>query len=71
MMTSEPQPTGGFWPTPHGFGTDGHGNELSMAVRVAEGLSQSQTAQAMGVSQKMIEQHIAAAIRRLTERLRA
>lgn len=36
-----------------------------------EGLSQAQTAQAMGVSQKMIEQHIAAAIRRLTERLRA
>jgi len=35
-----------------------------------EGLSQAQTAQAMGVSQKMIEQHIAAAIRRLAERLR-
>jgi RNA polymerase sigma factor (sigma-70 family) len=35
-----------------------------------EGLSQAQTAQEMGVSQKMIEQHIAAAIRRLAERLR-
>jgi len=35
-----------------------------------EGLSQAQAAQAMGVSQKMIEQHVAAAIRRLTERLR-
>jgi RNA polymerase sigma factor (sigma-70 family) len=34
-----------------------------------DGMSQAQTAQAMGVSQKMIEQHIAAAIRRLTERL--
>jgi len=36
-----------------------------------EGMSQAQTAQAMGVSQKMIEQHVAAAIRRLAERLRA
>ncbi|WP_293453151.1 RNA polymerase sigma factor [Phenylobacterium sp.] len=35
-----------------------------------EGLSQAQTAQAMGVSTKMIEQHIAAAVRRLSERLR-
>lgn len=34
-----------------------------------EGLSQAQTAVAMGVSQKMIEQHVAAAIRRLAERL--
>lgn len=34
-----------------------------------EGRSQAQTAEAMGVSQKMIEQHIAAAVRRLTERL--
>jgi len=35
-----------------------------------DGLSQAQTAAAMGVSQKMIEQHIATAIRRLAERLR-
>jgi RNA polymerase sigma-70 factor (ECF subfamily) len=36
-----------------------------------EGLSQAQTAQAMGVSVKMVEQHIAAAIKNLTQRLRA
>jgi RNA polymerase sigma factor (sigma-70 family) len=36
-----------------------------------EGLSQAQTAEAMGVSRKMIEQHIQAAVRRLTERLRS
>jgi RNA polymerase sigma-70 factor (ECF subfamily) len=36
-----------------------------------EGLSQAQTAQAMGVSTKMIEQHIAAAIRNLSQRLRS
>lgn len=36
-----------------------------------EGLSQAQTAQAMGVSVKMIEQHIQAAIRRLSQLLRA
>ena len=36
-----------------------------------DGLSQAQTAQAMGVSVKMVEQHVAAAIRRLTERLRS
>jgi len=36
-----------------------------------EGMSQAQTAQAMGVSVKMIEQHIAGAIRRLSERLRS
>ena len=36
-----------------------------------EGQSQAQTAQAMGVSVKMIEQHIAAAIKRLAERLRS
>jgi RNA polymerase sigma-70 factor (ECF subfamily) len=36
-----------------------------------EGMSQAQTAQAMGVSVKMIEQHIQAAIRRLAERLRS
>ena len=35
-----------------------------------EGLSQAQTAQAMGVSRKMIEQHIQAAVRRLTQSLR-
>jgi RNA polymerase sigma-70 factor (ECF subfamily) len=35
-----------------------------------EGLSQAETARAMGVSTKMIEQHIAAAVRRLSERLR-
>lgn len=35
-----------------------------------EGLSQAQTAQAMGVSVKMIEQHIQAAIRHLAQRLR-
>lgn len=38
-----------FWPTPHGIsggapdgGYDGHGNELSMAVRVVEGVSDSE-----------------------------
>ena len=36
-----------------------------------EGMSQAQTAQAMGVSVKMIEQHIAAAIRNLSQRLRS
>ena len=36
-----------------------------------EGQSQAVTAQAMGVSTKMIEQHIAAAIKRLAERLRS
>jgi RNA polymerase sigma factor (sigma-70 family) len=36
-----------------------------------EGRSQAETAQAMGVSQKMIEQHIAAAVRKLAERLRS
>jgi RNA polymerase sigma factor (sigma-70 family) len=35
-----------------------------------EGLSQAHTAQAMGVSTKMVEQHIQAAIRHLTQRLR-
>jgi len=35
-----------------------------------EGLSQAQTAQAMGVSVKMVEQHIQAAIRNLSQRLR-
>jgi RNA polymerase sigma factor (sigma-70 family) len=35
-----------------------------------EGMSQAEAAQAMGVSRKMIEQHVAAAIRRLAERLR-
>lgn len=36
-----------------------------------EGLSQAQTAQAMGVSVKMVEQHIQAAIRNLAQRLRS
>ncbi len=36
-----------------------------------EGMSQAQTAQAMGVSVKMIEQHIAAAVRQLAQRLRS
>jgi RNA polymerase sigma factor (sigma-70 family) len=36
-----------------------------------EGLSQAETAQAMGVSRKMIEQHIQAAIRHLVQKLRA
>jgi len=36
-----------------------------------QGMSQAQTAQAMGVSVKMVEQHIAGAIRRLAERLRS
>jgi RNA polymerase sigma factor (sigma-70 family) len=36
-----------------------------------EGMSQAQTAQAMGVSVKMIEQHIQAAIRHLSQRLRS
>jgi RNA polymerase sigma-70 factor (ECF subfamily) len=35
-----------------------------------EGMSQAQTAQAMGVSTKMVEQHIQAAVRHLTQRLR-
>ena len=35
-----------------------------------EGKSQAETAQAMGVSRKMVEAHIAAAIRHLTARLR-
>jgi RNA polymerase sigma-70 factor (ECF subfamily) len=35
-----------------------------------EGMSQAQTAQAMGVSIKMVEQHIQAAVRHLTLRLR-
>lgn len=35
-----------------------------------EGLSQKETAQAMGVSVKMIEQHIQAAVRQLSARLR-
>lgn len=35
-----------------------------------EGLSQAETAQAMGVSRKMIEQHIQAAVRHLSQRLR-
>jgi RNA polymerase sigma-70 factor (ECF subfamily) len=34
-----------------------------------EGLSQAQTAETMGVSRKMIEQHIQAAVRHLTQRL--
>jgi hypothetical protein len=29
------------WPTPHGFGMDGHGSELSVAVGVAQGISRS------------------------------
>jgi RNA polymerase sigma factor (sigma-70 family) len=36
-----------------------------------EGRSQRETAEAMGVSVKMIEQHIAAAIKRLADRLRS
>ena len=36
-----------------------------------EGKSQAETAEAMGVSRKMIEQHIAMAIRRLAERLQS
>lgn len=36
-----------------------------------EGLSQAQTAQAMGISTKMVEQHISAAIRHLSQRLRS
>ena len=35
-----------------------------------KGLTQAQTAQAMGVSVKMVEQHIQAAVRNLTRRLR-
>ena len=35
-----------------------------------EGMSQAETAKAMGVSVKMIEQHIQAAMRHLTQRLR-
>lgn len=36
-----------------------------------EGRSQAQTAEVMGVSQKMVEQHISMAMRRLTARLRS
>jgi RNA polymerase sigma factor (sigma-70 family) len=36
-----------------------------------EGMSQAQTAQAMGVSVKMVEAHIAAAIKQLAQRLRS
>lgn len=36
-----------------------------------EGRSQAETAQAMGVSVKMVEQHIAAAIKNLAQRLRS
>lgn len=36
-----------------------------------EGLTQAKTAEVMGVSQKMIEHHIQAAIKRLSERLRS
>ena len=36
-----------------------------------EGLTQARTAEMMGVSQKMVEHHIQAAIRKLTERLRS
>ncbi|HEY3949263.1 RNA polymerase sigma factor [Phenylobacterium sp.] len=35
-----------------------------------EGLTQAKTAEAMGISQKMVEHHIQAAIRKLAERLR-
>ena len=31
-----------MWPTPHGMGPDGHGSELSQAVRVSLGLSDSE-----------------------------
>jgi RNA polymerase sigma-70 factor (ECF subfamily) len=36
-----------------------------------EGRSQAETAEAMGVSRKMVEQHIGVAIRRLAEKLRS
>ena len=36
-----------------------------------EGMSQAQTAQAMGISVKMVEAHVAGAIRQLAERLRS
>lgn len=36
-----------------------------------EGLTQARTAEIMGVSQKMVEQHIQAAVRKLSERLRS
>lgn len=36
-----------------------------------EGMSQAQTAQAMGISVKMVEAHIAAAIKQLAQRLRS
>lgn len=36
-----------------------------------EGLTQAKTAEAMGISQKMVEHHIQAAIKRLSERLRS
>jgi len=35
-----------------------------------EGMSQAETAHVMGVSTKMVEQHIAAAVKNLTQRLR-
>ena len=38
---------GATWPTPHGIGRDGHGSELSMAVAVSVGQSDSERTRAM------------------------
>jgi RNA polymerase sigma-70 factor (ECF subfamily) len=47
--------------------------QMSRAFRLhkLEGFSQAETAQAMGVSRKMVEQHVGVAVRRLAERLRS
>jgi hypothetical protein len=52
MATSEVST--GLWPTPHGMGTDGHGNELAMAVYVTEGISTSTRSRARSVSPPLI-----------------
>jgi RNA polymerase sigma-70 factor (ECF subfamily) len=46
--------------------------QMSRAFRLhkLEGRSQAETAELMGVSRKMVEAHIAAAVKRLTERFR-
>jgi RNA polymerase sigma-70 factor (ECF subfamily) len=52
---------------------DGLPPQMGRAFRMhkLDGRSQAETAEAMGVSRKMVEQHIAAAIRHLTQRLRS
>ena len=45
--------------------------KLRSRLHKLEGMSQAQTAQAMGISVKMVEAHVAGAIRQLAERLRS